>query len=618
MMLEMTPRLALALAAVAYAVLVTGTSGNPDPRAWGVNLPGYLPGPERILVLGLLWSGAALLLLGARARSAGGAPPPRRGGRPGAGTTPGPWLLLLPLLAVLFYSLRVATHLLGDGQVWIDNLAVDALPAYSEPLSSAVWNGYAWFLRAAGTPVGAATLAYLPIACGMVASLLMAALASELCPSRKAWIVSLLLLLALGTTQLYFGYIESYPVASLALLAYLWIMMRATRGAAPVWAAGLLLAAAVAAHVIFVFLVPSYAWLALRNRAPRRRALDLAVPVVAAAALFSLLRFGPSDFLRPFGRVAGAAESSPDFRYGLAGALTARHVLDLGNLALLTAPVPFLLVLARALGRRKPAPRDAPPLTPLLLAGLPGLLAAAVLVVPGSPAQDWDLMSMTVWPAAVFALALGQPVLTASPRAGRVGLVLLSIAGLAAFVLTNAGAEPALRRFASLVGPASELSPHERAYGNEKLVQYYVGRREFEAAVPFARRMLDAEPTNPRYWVKAGAVFCGLGRYGEAAPYFEEALRRGPGRADALYNLGLCYLRVGRRPEARTAFRAAVEADSTRPDYRQNLGVALYQVGEIDSARAVWEEVLRRWPGYPLTRLSLERHFGPGGDAVRP
>jgi tetratricopeptide (TPR) repeat protein len=283
---------------------------------------------------------------------------------------------------------------------------------------------------------------------------------------------------------------------------------------------------------------------------------------------------------------------------------------DLVNLVLLVAAAPLVAFLARLSSRRMPFGGRAPLLSGLAWAAAPGVVVAAVLVLPGSPAQDWDLMALTILPAAVLAIAAAQPLLSDAPVAGRIGLGLLSASTLLAFVLVNADPLAGPRRFAALIGEGSVLSPHEQAYGNEKLVQYHVARGENEAALGYAERMVRAEPTNPRYWVKAGATLCNMNRYLEAAPYFEEALRRAPGRADAMYNLGLCYARTQRIPEAIAAFRAAVAADPAQPDYRHNLGVVLYSAGQPDSARAVWEDLLRRWPGYPLTVRAWERRFG--------
>jgi tetratricopeptide (TPR) repeat protein len=250
----------------------------------------------------------------------------------------------------------------------------------------------------------------------------------------------------------------------------------------------------------------------------------------------------------------------------------------------------------------------------LALAAAPGLLAAAFLVVPSSPAQDWDLLAIVVLPATVLAIAAGLPALQRAPRAAAVGLSLIAGAGLFSFVLVNADESAGIRRFEALLGQDADLRPHERAYGNEKLATYWADRGDFERALIPARRAVEAEPSNPRYWVKAAGALIALGRHAEAIPYLTEGLRRDPARADANYDLGICYVKANRYDEAVGAFRAAVAADGDRPDYRHNLGLALFASGKTDSARLVWSDVLRRWEGYPLTMRAVARRFGSGAS----
>jgi tetratricopeptide (TPR) repeat protein len=306
------------------------------------------------------------------------------------------------------------------------------------------------------------------------------------------------------------------------------------------------------------------------------------------------------------------------FGFSVRGILSSRRWIDLANLAILLAPVPLILVAVRvgsaAMRGALPASReDAGPVRRFLaLAAAPGLLAALFLVVPSSPAQDWDLLAIVLLPAAIAAVAAGLPTLERSSRVTLAGIALLASAGVGSFVLVNADEAAGIRRFESLVGESAALRPHERAYGNEKLATYWAGRGDYERALVHARRAVDAEPTNPRYWVKAGGSLVSLGRHEEAIPLLLEALRRQRGRADASYDLGICYAKANRYEEAVDAFRVAVAADGDRPDYRHNLGLMLFAAGKPDSAHTVWTDVLRRWKGYPLTVRSMARRFGDG------
>ena len=183
----------------------------------------------------------------------------------------------------------------------------------------------------------------------------------------------------------------------------------------------------------------------------------------------------------------------------------------------------------------------------------------------------------------------------------------------------NADEAAGVRRFESIIGPGAKVTAYGRAYGNELLASYHEDHSDHARALVHARRALDAEPTNPRYWIKVGAALYELGRFDEAIPVLEEAIRREPKRHDGYYNLGNSLTRRGRYAEAVTRFRAAATISEPRPDYLHNLGVALFHAGEVDSARAVWEEVVRRWPGYALSVRSLRLHFDPASrDSAGP
>jgi tetratricopeptide (TPR) repeat protein len=407
------------------------------------------------------------------------------------------------------------------------------------------------------------------------------------------------------------------------MLLYLWLGLRRLRGADHPIASALALAVAIASHLSCLFLLPSFLYLALREKRPWpvRAALALA-PVAGAAGLLVLLGYPPARWAGAFGIAAraiepGHAATTLSRPYG---ALSLDHAWDVLNAILLVLPVPAMLLLAAIAGRADRGANESPLGDPvamfLAIAAGAGLLLAATLVLPVAPAQDWDLTSILLLPLAVLGVRLGFSIPKAPIRGGRgLGLVLLGAGALLSFVLVNANEESGLRRYETLVGPSAKITPYAKAYGNELLATYDASRRDFARAAIHAQRALDAEPTNPRYWVKKGAALYELGRYDEAIPVLEEAIRRGP-RDDAYYNLGNCLAKKRRYPEAVASFREALRRSEARPDYFNNLAVALFYSGDKDSARVYWTEVVRRWPWYTLSQRSLQQHFG-GADSAR-
>jgi tetratricopeptide (TPR) repeat protein len=154
------------------------------------------------------------------------------------------------------------------------------------------------------------------------------------------------------------------------------------------------------------------------------------------------------------------------------------------------------------------------------------------------------------------------------------------------------------------------MSSHERAYGNEKLAKYFIAGSQPDSLLVYAQRAHEAEPASGRYWIRVGAAYEALGRYGEAIPYLEEGVRRAPDRYDGYVALGNGLVRVGRYDEAVAAYREVLRLATPRPEYFQNLGVALIRAGKPDSARVVWDDAVRRWPDYAPSARSLAVHFG--------
>jgi tetratricopeptide (TPR) repeat protein len=589
---------ALAVAVVAYGSAVLLASVRPGPATWGFDLPGYLSNPSRWVVILFGAVGAALLALGMATPAK--APTKSPGGRaPLLERIPALAWLFLVYLSVGLWLLRARSHLLGDQQLWMDCFRAHQYRLFSEPLAAGLWYAWVAVLEAAKWNVAPGNLAVLPAVFGALAAFFMWKISGLLVPPGKPRTFPFLLLLTLGMVQLYCGYIESYPIASVAVLAFAWLGLRQLATNGSILPAALAFLAAFLSHLFTLYLLPGYFYLAFRSTKGLARRLGLAIgPLVVGMLLLPLIHRG-TDFLNPF-RILWVALGIV-LREGPAPGSSVASLLgpasDLINLYLLVMPIPLLLLIA---GAREMADCPwSPGRTLLAITAGSGLLVAMVLVLPGSPSQDWDLMSLAVLPVAIFAVSRGEgrhPLHDSRPI--RYGLLALGVASSLAFVLVNTDAGAATRRFKTLMHPTARLSTHERAYGNEKLMLMYESEGKRDSAVVYARRALEAGPTNARYWTNLGIALYRLGRYDEAIPTLEEAVRHDPKSWPARYDLGLSYLAQERYATAADHLALAARMGPDRPDALQSLGVALYRSGKVDSAVVVWKEILVRWPEY--------------------
>ena len=611
-------RVAITLGMLCYIAGVAHASLQPGPRLWGIHLPGFLPIAAKFgLFAGLLGALVLMLagaILGARGTIAEG---PQRAN--GSEKLNGRWHLVgfIGLSGFLLWLLRARTHFLGDGALWLSGLQKgEQLPGH-EPLAEAIWLAVADALRSAGAEITASTVAPLSIACGLVAAAATWELAREASSGTGRFGVALALLATLGSSALFFGYIESYPPVAATILWFLYSGIRSSRaGSAPLLPAALL-SVAIAAHLACVYLVPAYIYLVGRARLNvTGKLFHLLVPLCLTTALLLGLGFGSSRWEKTIHIVALGFSHQP---IGTAAPIDVRpypvisvdHAIDLTNELLLLIPIPLLLligsVVARPRGRSNPS--DSPRAF-LTVAAAFGLVVSLALVLPLTFALDWDLFALLLIPAGVLGVFSGLPYLTG--RGGSLVGAGLQVAGactLGAFVLVNALPEAGLRRFETLVGPGAKITPFARTYAREVLVYYYRQIGNPDAAMEYAEALLKEEPTNHRLWAMAGTIRFSQGDFSGAIPYLEEAVARGRRVAGTWTNLGICYAHQGRYDVALSQFTKAATSEPMNPGYQLNLALCLLNAGQPVAARSLMEQIVRRWPNYEPGRRALRRHF---------
>jgi hypothetical protein len=460
----------------------------------------------------------------------------------------------------------------------------------------------------------ASTVAPVSIACGLLAGWLCWLMAKEITRDGGSFSLALALLLGIGTSQLFFGYIESYPPVAVAIL---WFLLAGcacarTRSGA-IWVAAAL-SIAIASHLACIFLIPGYVYLALRSaRTPVERAARLALPLVFSLSLLLLLGFGPQRWAET-ARVASLGihshpiASDRDARpYPL---LSLNHAIDLGNEILLVIPTHLLLLcIGLASGYGKILRTD-PRFSFLSVTGASGIVVASLLVLPVAPAQDWDLFALFLIPAGVLGAYLAVPLeRSAAGHSLRRGVTLFALSTLGAFVLVNANTTSGVRRYETLVGPGARITSFARTYGYEILAYFHRYSGDTGEALRYADALVHREPTNHRFWAMAGTIRMSRGDYNGAVANLEEAVRRGRNAGGTWTNLGICYTSQRRFGEALDSFTRAVAAEPDRPDRRLNLALSLLNSGRPDSARAVLDATVRRWPTYTPARRALQRYF---------
>ena len=116
------------------------------------------------------------------------------------------------------------------------------------------------------------------------------------------------------------------------------------------------------------------------------------------------------------------------------------------------------------------------------------------------------------------------------------------------------------------------------------------------------------------------------GRFSEALPYLESAVRIDPDSPPAHADLGSALAKSGRLPEAIAQFEAAIHLAPDAPIPHNNLGSALTQAGRLSEGIAEFQTALRLDPDYDDARRNLaaaqadsltESHASRGSTMLR-
>jgi len=629
------PRIGLVVAAAAVSCLVVGAASFlPAVRLWGLNHLAFYPLPVRILALTLV--AAAFVPAVARALYASLLAAVDRLPKSRRGT-----LVLVAgavVASAVFFLLRSATNLLGDGQLIAQSfvaahegnkdVVMRSVPAIvkEEPIApGATLFHYAAARVAARLFAGDPIVGMRVLLCllGGVLVFVMLRLARDapISPGLRAWM--LVLGLSSCTFELFFGYIENYAALVFLLALYVISAFRVMHGQGSMgWCVAFFVLAAYT-HIQGLLFGPSLALLVLwRLLRGRRRAMLSTAPLVLAALTVAATVVGGWTI---YGKHYLPLRTTEDAQ----GMFSLAHLVDVGNEMLMLMPtLPVLLALAwlghgfgRALSDadKKRMRREADAGAWFMetiewrfvgLIVLPCTLYLLVFNPEIGMARDWDLFSMvSVALVPLFLLVLNRyATLGAVPtdaiaRFAAPSLALSLVLGGAWFGI-NASPWRTAERFERIL----DYDESHASYAYENLAVFYHDMGGLQRAVALLERTTERYG-NPRQFVRLALYYEEMGWDGRAINLLYRVLEGHPGFDKALFKLLALLEKNGRWQEVEIVARDGVKYHPREAVYHFYLGQSLLRAGRTeegiaslrtclalnppDAARAYIEQVLQ-------------------------
>lgn len=585
-------RLIAAVTLLFWAGIILAASHAGAVRLWGVNHLAFTPPAVIWWFLAALTIACILVLYPGRLNAL----PSMSSARLGA------WrygVLLAVAVGAAGWLLRAQVGLLGDGIMRAYDAVSIATPMPSELLPSALSMLLARHVPAAWGIDGYSALRIISIASGVLLTLGLWWLAPKTGIKRPYWFT--FWILTFGSFRLFAGYLETYAPAvafgilwTIASIAY----RKGNTGAVTVivlWTLAFL------SHATMILLAPATVFVLFWGRETPR-------PNWRPALVFALIAAGLGAYiglrmhaLQIGGLGAGTGYfflslvSDPRHRYGI---FSPYHLVDLQNHLVLLTPAFFAALLAKLFnwGREQRAASGRKPNGQLfspayifwtLAAGVP--IVVGLLIDPKLGwARDWDLFTLFFTPFMVGA-ALWLAGLDASPvRRAAAAVALLSL-GL--WLVFSANADAETRRFKALL----ELDPSRGDYGHEILALHYREINQPDNEIEQYIRAL-AVSDNIRYRGNIAAACIRAGRNNESIAWYQSILERDSTFDIAIYGMAVALQYVGRFADALPYAEAAVKAAPDDPEHQYTLGAIQSRLSDFESALPHLEFAARARP----------------------
>lgn len=494
---------------------------------------------------------------------------------------------------LLFYWQAVPAPLLGDGQLWLNELTLversnneqenfkenlnrnlrkepleilihdwaftAILPFYpntdTRPQSTALLERAGRYQQDENRIKRAATQTFrvLSALAGALFVWMVTAFARKNIPEKNR---TSFLLITLGTSSLllFFGYIEHYSWVSIAIVACLLSAIRACETNSNWWLPIFCAILAISLHFVAITLIPAIfflIWTALKSRgkqkenAPEKRTL-ITLTLASLAGIVGYI------YLKAWNGWISVLPLIPAFANDGYAIFSINHILDLANLILLIA-LPASIIAIFTLHRTISNATAF-----LLLAAISGASFAFSFNPNLGMAADWDILATALWPTIILAAWLISQ--SIHEKQFRIHLTLIAITLIIPlpYIWANLNTVSAIARYENIL----QLDPLRSSYGWEKLLVYHESKNDLPNAIIAGEKAVKAAD-NPRLHLKLADTYFRSGKFDDAAREAEIAARREKECASYLVVVALETGKTGNWRRCREILQIATECNPT-------------------------------------------------------
>jgi len=589
----------------------------PEERLWGLNLLYYFPPVPRWIIVGI-----AFLVLVPKINQKLADMLAFIFSRIENLLKPAPkhlkYISLSLLSFPLFWWFRERMYLLGDGNLRGSEIVAGMRVSFTEPLDFYL---HALFFEVLKLNVFH-IYALLSCLAGVVFIYLVLLLANRMGEGGEEKFFIFSVFITMGANQLFFGYVESYALMYVAVVAFFFFSWLYLQKKCSLWLPTFVFLLVTSLHLAGLTLLPSLIYLYLvkmRKKVGesksilklRRPGLLVFLFFLIGGGLWILKRIAPpsasldSILLFPLGSLDKSLYSLFSFS----------HVADVFNHQLLISPVGVVILFIPIFFFSKRINLKSNIVIFLLLVSIPQLIFALLLNPQLGYPRDWDLFAFTSSGYTILGVyllvQLFRKLQLERVRYVTLALVCTALISTLPWIYVNATQDRAVERFGHILN----LDVQRAALGHECLAYNYRRLGEKKKEVGEWKKAIQLS-NKPRYIKNLGAVYVEMGEYKKAAQKLEEVLKLDSDDHLTHSDLGKVYGVLGENQKAKVHFQKAIDLKPDNPTYYENLGLFLLNWGSCDESIKIFKKALQIRPDFFPNWRNLGFAYANSGNYI--
>ncbi|NIM19126.1 MAG: tetratricopeptide repeat protein [Candidatus Latescibacteria bacterium] len=471
------------------------------------------------------------------------------------------FFLLIPVISFsFFWFVRQKIFFLGDGYFWIRMLENGIRYRALEPLEvfihSVFYESTTKFINISPQD----SWALLSAMAGVLFVFVAMRLSDYLGSTYRDKMMIFLSMLSMGTIQLFYGYVETYSIAALLTLIFIYLAVKSFEKRSFAYVSFFVFSLAVCSHISVLGFLPASIYLYFRHLfqfstllSKMRFTLGIIIsfifPIAIMLLTFSAGGFTLAKFLNEYsssGHILPLVPGilAPNVAYTL---FSYKHFIDIWNELILIAPISFFavfLVMFRFNDIKIIILEHK--ITYLLVAAVSSLILCFLFNMEIGVSRDWDLFSTLALPITIASVLILIGLF--KERAHVAGVVILGccLIHTIPWVVLNAKEDYSLKRYIRLTS-SSTWSRHAKSYAYDELRYFYEEKNDLLAALDWAEKAYS-QLGNERYRLNLAAsynnvaiMFAEQKQMLEAESYFLRSLQHDPDDFQTIRNVALLY-----------------------------------------------------------------------------